>query len=334
MNSYERALSGAREQALKLPEFEGVVEASERDRVRWAEEDRDARVRARRWLLFAAVLWPLFAVSWVVRFPEWDRDAALVIANLVSVSTPTPFLLWAAWLCRRRQFRAAIITRGIAASNLGLALMWALLNEWPELLVLAILLAVAGGRTLQVLGTRDLDGSDDPDSGFEPVRFRGLLTLALIMACTDAMTLLLISSSALTTLVWAAWSGESEYLGAWLPLILLLVASALMLVNIWGLSRLRTWALFTNMFANVAIAVLALRGMFTVSPLLAWLLATTAGIQLLLPIPILAAALGHPLPDRRDRVISILLRVVVPGLVLITIVGGLLPLERILPSYW
>lgn len=316
MNDYPRVLTVARETSVIVPEFEAIVAASDRDRERWTDEGHEARVRARRWLLFAAVVWmslpPLAALEGAIR--EYAvLDEFLVGLPLVLL------LVWAARLSQDQRLRSAILTRAIAASSLVLALVGSLLGPYSWCIV-SVLLAVASGRSLQLLGERGLDGSEDPNPSFEPVKFRGILILALVMACTDALTLLY---SATMTATWAYFLGGYDAWSSVLPNVgATATAAALMVVNVLGLLRLRTWALISNMLANVGIAALALSGMLTTPPQLSIMLVTTAAIQLVLPLPILAAALGLGGARRYEWVGPVLLRVVVPAMVLATIVSA------------
>jgi hypothetical protein len=320
MNDYEQALIAARETSVILPEFEAIVAASESDRATWIHEGHDARARARRWLLFAAVVWmslpPLAALESEIHWHE-------VLREYLSVLPPALLLLWAARLSHDRRLRSAILTRAIAASTLVLALLTSRIGlaSWS---VVSVLLAVGSGRSLQLLGERDFDGSEDPNSSFEPVKFRGILILALVIACADASMLLYTATVTCTTAAWAHFAGDYEAWSFVLPTLgMTTAAAALMVVNVWGLLRLRTWALISNMFANVGIAAVALAGMLTTGPYLSAPLVTTAGIQLLLPLPILAAALGLGGARRYEWVGAVLLRVVVPMLVLATIVSAI-----------
>ena len=332
MSSYERALSGARRTPVIVPEFEAIAEACETERARWADEDRDHRERARRWFLVAAVVWlayPLLYAFLPDAFLPHPTDTTLV--NAAAFSMPmVPVLLWAADMSRDRRVRANILTRAIAASNIVLVLMSAT-SEGNADCVLAILVAVAMGRTLQLLGVRGLDGSDDPGSEFDPVKFRGVLLLTLLLACTDAVTLLwcLIVSVGLDA------ASVDEAWRSYLPnIVTTAVALVLIPINVWGVLRLRTWALFSSMLTNIVIGVLAMTSMLSVGWGTEIALVTTAVIQLLLPLPILAAALGLDSSHRYAWVALGLLRVVVPVFVLITIGIAVAHLRWSFPAPW
>ena len=335
MSDYERALKQAREMSVRAPGFEAIAAGSDRDRVAWTDEDRDARVRARRWLLLAAATWLMWPIIEALEM-RWFAATGRIVFELPMAC----LLLWAARLSQDRRLRSALLTRAIAASNLILSVLYALtIGNTLATSGLAILLAVCSGRCLQLLGDRGLDGSEDPTSSFEPVKFRGVLILALILACADALTLLFAIAWAVIGLAHVVIQDDYVPWSLWLPPIGLTVgAVAVMAVNAWGLLRLRTWALFGGMVANVAIAALALAGTLLGGSYIAVALVTTAVIQLLLPIPILAAALGYGKERRYDRVGPMLLRVVVPALMLFTIVVATMEivsqLRQLYPATW
>jgi hypothetical protein len=324
MSSYEQALNVARKSPVIVPAFEAVARASDDERKRHGDEDRDARARARRWLLFAAAVWlssPLLVFFVPDDFiADPTRFDALII--FMSIASMTLVLLWAARLSRDRGLRSNILTRAIAAWNLVYAIGFSF-SEFNLNCVMSILLAVAAGRSLQLLGERGLDGSDDHSSSFEPVRFRGVLIVALVMACADTMMLLGATAGASLGVVASYFVEGLAPWGELLPHVSLSAAAvALMAVNIWGLWRLRTWALFSSMIANIGIAALALSEWLPMASSYAIALATTAGIQLLLPLPILATALGLDGPRQYAWAAPLLLRVVVPAAVLVTIVAA------------
>ncbi|MGH1345160.1 MAG: pentapeptide repeat-containing protein [Nannocystales bacterium] len=151
---------------------------------------------------------------------------------------------------------------------------------------LGALIAVACATALRSAGERGLD-LQEPDHPFAPVRFRGHLLLALVMAAADALTL---AFSGLMQLRFGmeGWNLSSAFSYAG-PTIF---AAAVMAIAVWGVYRLRTWALFLNLFANIAIAYFAVEGSLGLSPTVSISLASTAAIQCFIPVPILAVALG------------------------------------------
>lgn len=326
MSTYDRALTAARDRSPSPPSFEAIVEAAARDRQAFADEDEGARARARWWMVAAAASWLIMPLRDVLTSMESLGLAMVMIASLpVIVASLAPLLscLWGARLCGQRRLRSAILVRGIAASNLVVALLYAISVGGDFGAAFAVALALSSGRALLLLGERGLEPGADQDTEFVPVRFRGVLIVALVMAFADGLTLLY--SAALA----GSWTLVFTVSGFAVPeaisaFALTTGAAALMAVNVWGLLRLRTWALFTNMISNLAIAALALAGLLVTNPSVSVALAVTAAVQLLLPVPILAAALGDREAGRSHaRVGALLTRVLVPALVLATLVTAL-----------
>lgn len=326
--SYEQALTAARLVPLTVPEFEAIADAADRDRAVVLREDHDSRARAGRWMLVSAALWlllPLDALLFGVLENSRPRSltaAALTLDVALMMLPPALISIWGARLVRERRFRAAILSRAIAASNLIVALLYAVSVGGVFGAVFASLLAIASARSLALLGDRGLDGSEDPSGEFEPVRFRKVLIVALILSFADALTL---GFSSCVVGVWQlghALAGLEA--GISTRLMLTMAAALLMVVNVCGLLRLRTWALFGTMLSNVGIAALALRGLLALNFYIAVALTVTAAVQLLLVVPILAAALGDEQAGRSHERLDRIVRLVVPALVIVTIVAAVL----------
>jgi hypothetical protein len=199
---------------------------------------------------------------------------------------PAALLLWAVRLMRRPGVGPQMLLRAVLWSNLvvGALIAGNFLTGIDRAIGAAI--AIACAVAIVRLGSRGLE-DDAPSDVFRPVRFRGHLLLALVMAFADAQTLLFAAVMQLRVGM-TGWNlvGTLEYAGP------ITVAAATMTLVVWGLYRLRTWALFLNLAANVAIAYFALEGALNVSTPVAAALAATAAVQMFLPVPILAVALG------------------------------------------
>ncbi|MEX1368329.1 MAG: hypothetical protein AB1Z98_34680 [Nannocystaceae bacterium] len=150
-------------------------------------------------------------------------------------------------------------------------------------------IALGSGLALLLLGNRGLGITS---RSFQPIAYRNHLLLALVLATADAGTLLFGAAMQLGTFL---HNGRIGYLVLGLPT---LGCGLLMAVAVFGIYRLRTWALVLNLLANLGIAYVAMSGYLGLTIPVATALATTATFQLLLPVPILAAALGDPLRDR------------------------------------
>jgi hypothetical protein len=335
MTPYEHALSAARAAPLTLPDFDALAEAAGRARAERLREASDERGRARRWLLASAAIWlllPLDALPLLLLGNDQVQVGPIVFDLAAMVAPPALISIWGARLARRSgSLRAAILVRAIAASNLVVALLYAISVGGMVGALFTSLLAFASARTLQLLGAHDLDGADDPSTRFTPVRFRGILIAALVMAFADALTLLFSSSVAAVRTVAVALAGLPVDL---LSLTLTSLAAAIMAANVWGLLRLRTWALLSNMLCNVAIAGLALANLLAANIVVALGLAVTAGAQLLLIVPILATALGDRQAGRTHARLTGLLRWLVPALVVATVVSAALNFGPALADGW
>lgn len=325
---FVRSLDAARQTPARPPSFEAVAEASTAERRVRLDDDAAARRRARRWLWVGAFVWWLVcpAAILVETGPLPARDMAWWTVELVVASTPSALLLlWAARMTRSTRFRHAVLVRGIATSNLVLALCFAFADFYPLIALLSALLAIASGGALYSLGLRDLDGSGDDESEFTPARFRGVLILALVLACADAMTLFFTAGCIFIPLSFSPlWNPTPEVGEFILPLALLTGAGVVMVVNAWGLSRLRTWALVTGVLANIAIAWMICREMLWTGPTISVALIATAGLQVLLPLPIVAAALGRDWRWAAPNLGIVLVRWVVPLLVATTVIAAIL----------
>lgn len=204
----------------------------------------------------------------------------------VAALLPLFVLVWALRRLSRPQLGAQLLCRAVWWSSLVVGLLVSLnYGETPDK-VLGAIIAVASAVALLSVGERGLD-VQDPDSPFAPVRFRGHLLLALVMAAADALTLAF-SGLLQLRVGMRGWNllGTIDYAG---PTI---AAAIVMGIAVWGVYRLRTWALLLNLVANIAIAYLALEGTLRLSPSVSVSLATTAAVQCFIPVPILAAALG------------------------------------------
>lgn len=283
--SYDDALDQMRGETPEPPSFPDVQRAG-----RWRTEHR--LLRGRLALVLAATY--LCALAFVVLsvLPVFNLAAvgagklAAFWRGGVATLLPALLLLWAGRLACRDGVGAAMLARAIWWSNLvvGVLIATAFIDDVQR--SFGVFVAISCAVALLAAGRRGLD-DDRPGDPFSPVRFRGQLLVALVMAFADAQTL---AFSALIQLRigMQGWNlaGTLSYAG---PTI---IAAAVMALSVWGLYRLRTWALILNLVANIAIAFFALEGSLGLSMPVAGALAATAAVQSLLPYAIFAAALG------------------------------------------
>ena len=229
---------------------------------------------------FAVIPADVWLQAWVL-----EQEVA-VQGVAIAVMLPMAMLGWAVRLVTRPSFTAQVLVRSIAVSNLLVALLLALAVGGVIGVFGQILVAVSCARALMLLGDRGLDRNDE-DSSFNPIGFRGFLVLALILAFADAQTL---GFSALTQASYLFTDSRTLLIAS--RTAVALICAGVMALNVWGLIRLRTWAMLLNIVTNLVIAWLALTGALSVNMWVAASLAATATVQLLLPVPILATWLG------------------------------------------
>ena len=283
--SLDDALEQMRKVEVEPPAFTEIEQ-----RRRWKASRALPRRRTQIAVLASAVAVLGYIVLSVRPFLDFvpRSDGLLAEWWRVSVATLVPAFLiaWAIRLVRREGVGPQMLCRAIWWSNLvvGTLIAGNFLKPVDRFVGIGIALSCAGA--LLAVGARGLD--PDKDGPFQPSRFRGHLLLALVMAFADAQTLLF-SAVMQLRLGMDGWTllGTIEYAGPAAG------AAAVMALAVWGLYRLRTWALFLNLLANFAIAFFALEGHLNVALPVAATLAATAACQAFIPVPILAVALGE-----------------------------------------
>lgn len=287
--SYEDAIEAMRNRNVQPAPYEGLQEKQQGG----GEVLTD---RSRRVATVATVIAALGFVALVLRpgvayrpgmAVEWVWTIATSFGELhFPPLLPAAVLVWSLRRISTPRLGAQLVCRAVWWSNLVVGVLVALNYGNLGQKALGAVIAIACAVALLATKERGLD-IREPDHPFAPVRFRGHLLLALVMAAADALTL---AFSALLQLRVGAegWNllGTVSYAGP------TLLAAAVMAVAVWGVYRLRTWALFLNLVANIAIAYFAMEGTLNLSPSVSVTLATTAAIQSFIPVPILAVALG------------------------------------------
>ena len=283
--SYDDALDKMRDETTEPPTFAEVKRG-----YRWRAQRMWPRGRLA--VVLGATYLSVLAYLYLSLQPALNA-AALGAGRLaafwqggVATLLPAALLWWASRLTRREGVGPQMLSRAIWWSNLVVGVLISTAFHGALDRTLGVFIAFACAVALLAAGRRGLDDDRSGDP-FAPVRFRGQLLVALVMAFADAQTL---AFSALLQLRigMQGWNlaGTLDYAG---PTI---VAAAVMALSVWGLYRLRTWALILNLVANIAIAYFALEGALGLSMPVAAALAATAAVQSLLPYPIFAAALG------------------------------------------
>ena len=312
----ERALTEARDRPLAAPEFQGVLDRLEAGRI-----GGDPKlVAAARWMRAAAIAF--FAMTTVLivvnlmdgtalGFRSPDSDTVTFssglrrsLANLASpilvavagpaLLVPAIALLVGASRITSGRFADGVLGRAVAWSSLIVGVV--ITSEFgnPLYVLTGMIVAWCSGRALLVARERGLEDVTAQGTAFQPVAFRGPLVVALIMAWADALTLVfsgvLQCRWLIDSIVWVPVSDTSG--NYWYAPFATLACGFLMVIAVAGLFRLKVWALFLNILANVGIAALAVSDHLRLPGTVILTVVTTAGIQLLLPVPVLAAALG------------------------------------------
>lgn len=252
--------------------------------------------------------------------------------TLVALALPAGLLLWCLWLAGSSVFRGQLALRALLWSNLIIGVVLALFIEAPVAGLSGALVGVGCGGALLLAGRRGLETlANDPT--FRPSAFSARLVFALILAVADAQTLLF--SAVIKSGCGRLFSPDSTWsLGdAWHASWLVWLCAATMLLAVWGVLRLRVWAIVLNVVANFVIAYWALGGDLGVSSPVAGALAWTAAVQLFVPVPLLAAMLGDRGVVRESAPwVAWLPRIAVAVLTLSTLLG--LSQVRIASHMW
>jgi hypothetical protein len=199
---------------------------------------------------------------------------------------------------------------------------------WSVLLLGAVMATMSGparplGAGIAVLVAAALllagrTGLDEGSGGrFQPVAFRGTLILALVLAMADTASFV--------------WCGMAALLIDGHASVLLLVAP--MFAGVVGLLRLRTWGLIVSLASNLTVAALALTRMLPVPDPFRILFVATAGVQLLVPLPmIVTIVLGRvPAPDRWRRAKVVASTAVIVAIAAASVVEAVI---HRYPRYW
>ncbi len=227
------------------------------------------------------------------------------------------------WL-RYRDLAKQMMVRALVWSVLVIGLLIAVFGL-PQFAMVGSFIAVPAGFALLAMGGQELGVTSQ---SFRPTAFRSHLTIALVMAMADAQTLVFPAVLKLGGLLQQAAAGYEVSWGVGIAAVVpVLLCGGIMAIAVLGIYRLATWALLLNLVANIGIAYVAMSGAIGLTLPVATALATTALVQLMLPVPILAAALGDRLRDRRPwgrwgRPAAI---VAIIGMMLVSTFGPLVP---------
>ena len=183
-------------------------------------------------------------------------SAALVFVPRLSAQLGARAVIWANLIL------GTLITISGSASE----------RDWAFGMVAAL------GTALLALGRT---GLDDARSPFSPAKHKGPLTLMLVLALADTVSLYFWGALQLESIFDGHHGGIDGGYPLAFPCALLMTAALV------GLYRLRVWGMVLNVVGNVVVAGLGISGLIGLPEILVVPLVATAVVQLVLPIPLM-----------------------------------------------
>jgi hypothetical protein len=203
---------------------------------------------------------------------------AMKHSNEATVWIPMLGLIVGAGIVHAGSFGAQLLARATWWANLLLGMLMVIgeSSRWESLW-----LTIGCALALVVVGHHGL--AESRDRRQMPAFFATTLTLAMLFAMADTLTLILFGFLELD-------DGDPE--GA-----LLLICAVAMVIGFVGLYRAKMWGFIANLVTNLAVAAIALSGVAKLDDEMVALLAATAILQLLVAAPVgLVALRRQPLP--------------------------------------
>jgi hypothetical protein len=223
----------------------------------------------------ALVVATVAPLAGAVTMVTWEHDMLHVF------SLPAGLLVLSAALAHHGRTGSQLLARGVWWANLVLGTLFCLAGSGSER-SFGLTVVLATGAPLLAMGRMGLD--EDDEGAFRPLAFRRTLSLAMIMAVADAQALLFWGVFKLRYDKWTRGPLPHETQG-----VILLLAAAVVLFGIVGLYRLRVWGLVVGAVSALGLIALAMSDVCGLEPPLPQSLVATSAIQLLLPVPIIAA---------------------------------------------
>lgn len=284
-----------------LPAFAPIAAA-----VRWRRRSESGRpLPGARWLATVAA-----GVAMLTMATDAAIGVQLGVPLLGALLMPVVLLGLSMVLIHRATLGSQLMSRATWWAYLLLGTGWSF--GPPESLPAAgALLALSSGFALLCAGRVGLR-RQETHAVFDPIAFRGNVLISMLVALGNVMLLAQIGVTYLE-------AGErSGHPGA------LLVCAGIAALGVWGLSRLRAWAVLANLGANVLVAVVLL-AIVGRQPILIWVVAGSALIQMVLPLRILVAFRRGAAPsDRGTELGARLATALIVGLVVTSIPVALL----------
>jgi len=208
---------------------------------------------------------------------SWDHGRDLPFALWI----PTIALLLTAVGLHVRSPGVRLVVRAVWWANLMLGTMIATVERGHDG-KLALLLALSTGIALLAAGRASVE--DHQASTFRPVAFRTALSLSMLMAVADAEAFALFGGLQIEYGLTVHMGRRPVFEG-----MMLLGCAVVVSLAAFGLYRLRVWGLVLNTVSSVTVLCLAMAHGFGIKGPLANMIAISAAVQLLLPLPMIVA---------------------------------------------
>ena len=212
----------------------------------------------------------------------------------------------AAVLLHGRKLQLQLLARAAIWAAVILGMLIAHIDRHPGY---AMAMVVSGALSLLVAGRA---GAGAEPGAFQPAAYQKTLTLSLVLALADTLTLWMWTAFALI-----GGAPAADTLG-------FLTCAVVTLVGAIGLYRLRLWALALNVLANAGIALVFGARVIDVQELRLVFIATAAA-QLLVALPVIAGVIRRR-PLELPAWLQDSSRVLLPGALIAVIALALQPL--------
>lgn len=190
-----------------------------------------------------------------------------------------PLLFVSAWLLQARALGAQALARGVLWSSLVLGVVFVATASGTADLQASVITSTTAGLALLLLG-REALVPGGRSAQFAPLAFRTTLSLALVLAVGDLLSLAYFSG------VYAEIVAVAQHRVAVADALVVFGCTLATVAAIVGLFRLRFWGLVGNAGVNAVVAALAATGALPLPFAVRAALIMTAAAQLVLVTPI------------------------------------------------
>jgi hypothetical protein len=256
--------------------------------------------------------------------PLWYADHNGPGSRLAVAEWYALFIASSSVLAFGRSTGAQLLARAIwwsAFASGGLTAGFA--AETRDLAATGLVMTLATSTALLIAGRRGLDRDT---LGFAPAAYRAPIMISMIMALADAQGVGWLGATRLSFALSYGSDGDLVY-----QAVAMIACSAVALVALYGLYRLRLWGLVLSAVTTLAIGVLAFTrvlGLADAGPI-PYAFAASAAVQLALLVPLFIAIVRRRAPappaPRMARLATIapaLVIVVAATLAILTVITG------------